>query len=34
MVGRKLLGESLITAFLPKPFDVEEVLAAVQRVAT
>ena len=33
-VGRKLLGESLITAFLPKPFDVEDVLAAVQQVAT
>jgi DNA-binding response OmpR family regulator len=33
-VGRKLLGESLIAAFLPKPFDVDEVLAAVQQVAT
>ena len=33
-VGNQLLGESLITAFLPKPFDVEEVLAAVQQVAT
>jgi DNA-binding response OmpR family regulator len=33
-VGRQLVGEHLITAFLPKPFDVEEVLAAVQQVAT
>jgi DNA-binding NtrC family response regulator len=33
-LGRQLLHESLITAFLPKPFDVEEVLAAVQQVAT
>jgi len=33
-VGYQLLGESLITAFLPKPFDVDEVLAAVQQVAT
>ena len=32
-VGCQLLGESLITAFLPKPFDLEEVLAAVQQVA-
>ena len=32
-VGNQLLGECLITAFLPKPFDVEEVLLAVQQVA-
>jgi DNA-binding response OmpR family regulator len=32
-VGRQLLGESLITAFLSKPFNVDEVLAAVQQVA-
>jgi DNA-binding NtrC family response regulator len=33
-VGLQLLHESLITAFLPKPFDVEEMLAVVQQVAT
>ena len=33
-LGYSLLGERLITAFLPKPFDLDEVLAAVQQVAT
>ncbi len=33
-VGLQLLSESLITAFLSKPFDVDEVLAAIQQVAT
>jgi hypothetical protein len=33
-VGRQLLSEGLIPAFLSKPFDVDEVLAVVQQVAT
>lgn len=33
-IGHKLLSEHLISAFLSKPFEVEDVLAAVQQVAT